>query len=148
MKTCTRCGQIKPVSEFQIRSASTDGFTAACKCCIKVYDDDRARLPHRVAARIKYQKTEAYALSHEKSAKRWAANHPDRRKANVLVNNAVRDGRILPMACWACGSQAEAHHPDYSRPLDVVWLCKHHHRAAHEAANDPSAAPGRISETP
>lgn len=143
MKTCTRCNKVKPFDAFQVRRASDDGMTAACKVCLSEYEAARANLPHRIKARTEYRKTDAYALSHEKAAKRWAANHPDRRKANNLVNNAVRDGRLTPTPCWACGSQAEAHHPDYSRPLDVVWLCKHHHRAAHEAANDPTAAPAR-----
>jgi hypothetical protein len=32
-----------------------------------------------------------------------------------------------------CGTQdrVQAHHEDYSRPLDVVWLCPTHHKARH-----------------
>jgi len=29
--------------------------------------------------------------------------------------------------------KAEAHHDDYSRPLDVRWLCKRHHEEAHHS---------------
>lgn len=31
-----------------------------------------------------------------------------------------------------CGvSRVQAHHPDYSKPLEVEWLCAGHHRRAH-----------------
>jgi hypothetical protein len=36
-----------------------------------------------------------------------------------------------------CGAtKTEAHHTDYSRPLDVVWLCKHCHRLLHNGKID------------
>jgi hypothetical protein len=46
-----------------------------------------------------------------------------------------------------CYEPAERHHPDYSDPLNVVWLCRKHHRQLHrekrygvkEATNKPSA---------
>jgi hypothetical protein len=37
-----------------------------------------------------------------------------------------------------CESRPQAHHPDYSKPLDVVWLCDDHHKQAHAlVANEP-----------
>ena len=33
------------------------------------------------------------------------------------------------------GDKAEAHHEDYSRPLDVVWLCSLHHHRRHAEIN-------------
>jgi len=56
------------------------------------------------------------------------------------VAEAVADGRLsYPDACDLCGgvqatmiSRAiEAHHEDYSRPLDVLWLCKSCHARVH-----------------
>lgn len=36
------------------------------------------------------------------------------------------------MPCSVCGAtRGEAHHDDYSKPLDVVWLCRTHHWARH-----------------
>lgn len=91
-------------------------------------------MPHRVAARAEYAGTSAYKVSHEAAAKRWAAKHPERRKANIAVGNAVRAGRLVPWPCCAvpeCDGKPQGHHPDYSRPLDVVWLCPTHHDEAH-----------------
>lgn len=48
------------------------------------------------------------------------------------VNLAIKNGEIAPQACEKCGSiPADAHHDDYSKPLDLRWLCRSHHREIH-----------------
>jgi hypothetical protein len=52
----------------------------------------------------------------------------------MVLNNAVRDGHLLkPGFCQGCGndSKLHGHHEDYSRPLDVIWLCSACHRSLH-----------------
>lgn len=58
MKICSRCHQQKEERDFQIRRASRDGLTAACRACLAEYDKERAGLPHRVSARREYQSSE------------------------------------------------------------------------------------------
>ena len=58
MKICSRCHQPKEERDFQIRRASRDGLTAACRACLAEYDKERAGLPHRVSARREYQSSE------------------------------------------------------------------------------------------
>ncbi len=49
-------------------------------------------------------------------------------KANVAIARLVKKGIITKMPCGVCDSEkTEAHHPDYSKPLEVVWLCQKHH---------------------
>lgn len=51
--------------------------------------------------------------------------------AQQRVYYAVKDGRLVrPSACENCGAEGriEAAHSDYSRPLDVRWLCRRCHR--------------------
>lgn len=101
---------------------------------VRAYDRLRGAMPHRVTARAEYRKTAAYAESHEAAALRWSAKHPERKRASVTVGNAVRDGRLMPWPICAvpeCVSKPQGHHPDYDRPLDVVWLCPPHHKQAH-----------------
>jgi len=101
---------------------------------VRSYDRMRGSMPHRVVARKAYQATPAFAESHEAAALRWAAKHPERRKASHIVGNAVRDGKLIPWPVCAvpeCSDKPQAHHPDYSRPLDVVWLCPLHHKQTH-----------------
>lgn len=138
---CKHCNTDKPENAFYTSNK------AKCKDCIKAtvnqhkqanlervraYDRMRGSMPHRVAARAKYHTTPAYAESHEAASKRWAAKHPERKHAVYQVNNAVRDGRLTKDPCHICGDlKVEGHHPDYDRPLDVVWLCTTHHKQTH-----------------
>lgn len=66
---------------------------------------------------------------------RWVRGYRRRQlRARAAVNNAVRDGRLARAGtCARCArpGRLEAHHPDYDKPLDVVWLCPPHHRHAH-----------------
>lgn len=52
-------------------------------------------------------------------------------KARRAVSHAVATGRLIRQECEVCGGHAEAHHDDYSRPLEVRWLCKTHHMELH-----------------
>ena len=59
--------------------------------------------------------------------------NPIKHAAHNAVSNAVRDGKLLRQPCEVCGSQsAQAHHDDYSKPLDVRWLCTTHHAEWHK----------------
>lgn len=145
---CKTCGAAKAPADFYASNKSR------CKDCVKSsvkahraanlervrqYDRMRASQPHRVVARSEYQKTRAFAESHEAAAKRWSAKHPERKRAQTAVSNAVRDGRLLRWpVCEVpdCCGNPEAHHPDYSMPLVVTWLCGKHHKEAHRLVKD------------
>jgi hypothetical protein len=48
------------------------------------------------------------------------------------VHKALKAGSLQRQPCEACGSQkSQAHHDDYSKPLDVRWLCSKHHSEHH-----------------
>lgn len=54
-------------------------------------------------------------------------------KAHIKVANALVSGKLHKQPCEICKSTAKinAHHPDYSKPLEVQWLCPMHHSAVH-----------------
>ena len=131
-KTCTLCGETIAIDGFYKAPACKDGHAGQCKDCVKrrarqrqiakaaeirAFDRERSKLPHRVAQRAA-------------NFTAYAHRHPDRRAAHVAVGNAVRDGRVRKMDCAFCGAEKTiAHHHDYSKPLDVTWLCQPcHHR--------------------
>lgn len=66
---------------------------------------------------------------------RWyRASTPERQmksRARARVRGEIRAGRMTRQPCEVCGKQAQAHHDDYSRPLDVRWLCRQHHFEIH-----------------
>ncbi len=63
---------------------------------------------------------------------RWRLRNPKKVWAQVATASALRRGLIQRKPCEVCGAKkAEAHHPDYDRPLLVRWLCRKHHKQAH-----------------
>jgi len=70
--------------------------------------------------------------------------HPERRRARRMVGEAVASGRLVrPARCSRCGllQRVEADHEDYSKPLDVQWLCHGCHMAAHVEKRWPDTRP-------
>jgi len=54
------------------------------------------------------------------------------KRANRAVERALAAGAMHRQPCEICGHpQAHAHHDDYSKPLDVRWLCRKHHVRLH-----------------
>jgi hypothetical protein len=62
------------------------------------------------------------------------------RRAVRAVRAAVRSGELVRGACYAAGPRClgriEGHHHDYSKPLDVVWTCRRHHRPLDRQRSD------------
>lgn len=150
MKTCKNCGIEKPLTEYYAHKSMLDGHLNKCKSCVRLrvlkntkenseyykqYDKKRAMLPNRVEAREKYAKTEKGKEAAKRARKKYMELNPLRRSAHIAVGNAIRDGKLQKLPCFICGAIAEAHHPDYGRPLDVVWLCKTHHQETHKIGN-------------
>jgi hypothetical protein len=52
-------------------------------------------------------------------------------RAHGEVADALGRGALKREPCEVCGARAEAHHDDYSKPLEVRWLCRTHHRRWH-----------------
>lgn len=64
--------------------------------------------------------------------KNWRKRNPDKVNAHSKVNYALRKGLLNKLPCEICGEkQVHAHHEDYSKPLEVVWLCKSCHKSLH-----------------
>lgn len=64
----------------------------------------------------------------------WRKTHPmteeQKRKdrCRAYLNVYVQRGKVKRDKCEVCGKTAvEAHHEDYSKPLEVKWLCRRHH---------------------
>lgn len=75
---------------------------------------------------------------------------PARKKANArsYLHVYVKRGKVDKLPCEICGSErSEAHHEDYTRPLQVHWLCRDHHLELHEAmkASQKALLPSQIS---
>jgi hypothetical protein len=57
---------------------------------------------------------------------------PEKFAARSILQSAVRRGKIKRLPCVVCGDRnSHGHHTDYGKPLEVVWLCRKHHRERH-----------------
>jgi|SRR5215469_2603730 len=57
-------------------------------------------------------------------------------QARAIVKRAVANGKLVkPLDCQGCGAsnkRLDAHHKDYSKPLEVEWLCRRCHSDRHQ----------------
>lgn len=155
MKTCCfKCHQAKPLTEYYKHPQMGDGHLNKCKSCARKDVADRVEekgktdlawvLSERERHRIKSerQRREGTAQkpmnSHQKE---WRAKNPLKRAAHLLLASAIDRGSIQRKPCIECGeTKAQAHHEDYTKPLDVIWLCPKHHSAHHVRIRDTEIA--------
>lgn len=147
VKRCFKCKQCKPYSEFYKHSQTADGLLGKCKVCAK-QDMKKARdeniEDHRRRDRARYYGSEVRRKQTAASAakatpekrveynRRYRKKYPARFRAHSAVNYALQKGKLVRQPCEICGAtKSEAHHDDYSKPLEVRWLCRTCHGLAH-----------------
>ena len=132
---CPKCKQriymkawwnAKPIEERRAIIARRDKDRARANDKVR-YQRDREK---RVALAKKWAAANRAKMNEAKYA--YRRRHPEKAAARQAVARAVADGRLTRLPCAVCGSeQVQGHHPDYTKPLDVAWLCSRHHAAAH-----------------
>lgn len=77
-----------------------------------------------------YKANRDKCLSHQKA---YYLCNKHKKRAKDAVYRAVLNGTLTrPHTCTLClNVDVEAHHEDYSKPLDVLWLCPRHHAELH-----------------
>lgn len=115
MKACNECGA---AFEQDKRQRGT-----CLPCRRKYFAEWRAKSKLKSGVREHLSNYQRQYVKTEKGQSRL--------KAKGLLRNAVRRGELVKQPCEKCGDKAQAHHPDYSKPLEVQWLCREHHMEAH-----------------
>ena len=72
---------------------------------------------------------------HAAATRKWRKNHQitdeERIRSNCrsYLNVYVKKGYVKKGPCIFCGitERIEGHHEDYSKPLEVIWICRGHH---------------------
>jgi hypothetical protein len=134
-KPCKKCGELLPLLEFYKHQKMADGHLNFCKACVRSrvanhrnenldacrqYDRERALNPLR-----KKQLRERFDR---------LRSDPVRLKTWRVTSNAIRNGKLVrPSSCSSCKClcKPEAHHENYEKPLDVIWLCRSCHCKLH-----------------
>lgn len=159
MKKCFKCGETKSFNDFYKHKKTKDGYLNKCKDCarndtlrhraeniekVREYDRNRPNHKERVEARKKRmqdikENNPALYEKYKKSAKKWNTENKHKRNAHNKVARALFNGKIKRRSdCEVCGSdeKIEAHHHDYSKPLDVIWLCVKCHKQEHKTERE------------
>ncbi len=130
-KRCIACGEICPFSEFYRHPQMGDGTLNKCNACCRRHANERRSLKRDYVMeydRQRFQTPERKAKVLQ-SQRRRREKHPEKRIAYQLVSKGLKNGTLVKLPCEACGDpNTQAHHHDYSKPLDVRWLCFKHHR--------------------
>jgi hypothetical protein len=157
-RTCTKCGVAKPLGEYYVCNGKP---IAACKDCTKAarrayVAENREKVKadlrawHHANRERQNERSREYRREHleelqAQARARYVANREAllARHSEVysLVRLAMKRGELVKEPCLFCDEErVEAHHHDYSKPLDVTWLCVRHHRLAHKIVDQAEAA--------
>ena len=151
-KTCSKCRTEYPATFefFRADKKGHNGFRSWCRTCCCL---DRAKweIAHLETERMRKTR---YRIAHPEANRvscarwraahpevvragvaRWDAAHPEAHRARNTAARAVQAARLVyPDACERCDKSThklDKHHPDYARPLDVVFLCRRCHKKVH-----------------
>lgn len=152
VRICTKCHEVKLITEFYGDKRRSGGLRSECKSCDKKYDHKRYFSDQ---PRFLKQKRDYYYKNADKVAKRsrkYNAEHKDhlfqmtykRNKkyreteggthkfsARMKIWYYLKRGKLVKQPCKVCGDiKSFAHHYLGYEPehwLDVEWLCRKHH---------------------
>lgn len=148
---CSKCGEKKPASRFgtapfHLKRNGLRSWCSDCELekCREWRTNHKRRWLDGVAAtrkkfrdRNKERERTAYRLNSEAKkaqTKKWRECNPEKAKAHAIAGAAISSGRLKkPVSCPKCGAteRLQKHHPDYKKPLEVLWLCQPCHKKLH-----------------
>lgn len=151
-KKCTKCLKEKEISEFSATKADRGckyNRASRCKACLR----EGAREYRRREPEAYNRRAREWKMRNKEKVKKvnseWRKKSRDKvrdyfirtkdrdklkTKARVMVKEAVKTGDLInPSYCVGCLSYCvtECHHEDYSKPLNVLWLCRPCHAFVH-----------------
>lgn len=114
MIQCAKCKVLKLRVDFYRCRAKKGGLQSYCIECCGAYRVKPSRERYNT-----YKRT-------------YRLRHRVKDLARAQVHNSIKRGVLVKLPCEVCGSsKVEAHHCDYLKPLDVMWLCNKHHSLWH-----------------
>jgi len=143
MKRCNVCGENKLLNEFYNNTTTRDGLRYDCKDCNKIAraiyvknNLEKCRASVRKSIRKRLKNDMDYREATNKRLRgmgqKWKKHNPDKVAIQRKLQRAVKNGDIERLPCEICGElESHGHHEDYSKPLDVNWLCRSHHVKVH-----------------
>ena len=155
MKRCRKCSQTKPYSLFHKNKSTKDGYGWWCKDCSKIEGrkyylankDKYRELTRKWRKNNKERTLELNTRSVSKCietrrayGRNYKNKYPKKYKCRMTTHSAIENGSLIrPDICSVCcgtDKYIQAHHDNYDRPLEVVWLCNSCHNELHKQLRD------------
>lgn len=132
---CNKCKRDLPDESFNWANRKARKRQTICRECFsdynrKRYQKNKDRIRKNIEAYRAENPTKVLA-----SRMKTCMKNPTHYNANKVVEQAIIAGEMIrPDHCSICGCGAdehriEAHHENYSKPLDIIWCCTPCHRA-------------------
>lgn len=112
------------------RGPNQQRFCLACKAA----DSRRWRAQHEVTEREKEVRRAWRNANRGNLIARLEYDYLFRLKVRTraATNRYILKGLLIKQPCEVCGiDEVQAHHDDYTKPMDVRWLCDFHHKEHH-----------------
>lgn len=113
LRRCAKCKELKPLEDFYDNPKMNGGKNSYCKTCANI-------------------RTRQWFKANSCPGLRCL-----QKKAQDAIRWAIHTGKIIkPSFCSQClmpNGALDAHHDDYSKPLEVRWLCKSCHQKHHKS---------------
>lgn len=156
-QTCNICKQSFPMTTeyFYNNPTSKKGIGMTCKPCYIERANERVK-KIRLAGGKEYdrllKKVRRYTKKHHskvyaRETMRMKRATDPKYKAHEYARNVskwyyIRNGRLPRKSCEQCGKDnAQMHHEDYEKPLEVMWLCRTCHSRHHMLKRYESLSP-------
>lgn len=147
MKQCFKCGCFKQISEYYKHPMMADGHLGKCKECTKQDTFNRVEskkldpnwvIKERARCREKAKRSRmlgTHPKTNFEAKKNWEIRNKHKKVAQQQARRAFISGKILSTGlcedCGVTGVKLQMHHEDYSKPLDVNFLCTSCHGKRH-----------------
>lgn len=154
MTYCKYCDQTKENSAFRKHSRKCKRCQADYTAKYRSEHPEQCAKTHRAwlsrnKEHLKLYNRQRYFSSRYKRSKNhiaknkeWVNRNREKRNAAAAVQRAVTMGKLAkPTHCELCNQPAYlvGHHEDYSKRLEVKWICQSCHRYIHKLSAQLSA---------
>jgi len=104
--------------------------TSTSNTCFR-QTERQPREKEAAASRKRYRRNPAL---YREYCRKYCYSNPRARYCHLFVYLALKSGKVVREPCEICGNpKTDAHHDDYSKPMEIRWLCRSHHRKLHRS---------------
>lgn len=124
-RQCITCRGLFPLDGFHVGSTACKACKCAATRAYRLANLEACRESDRIR-RARPERRQMLDISNRK----WRQANRDRMSAHNKANRASLEAPVACEGCGRNGARLEKHHPDYSKQLLIVWLCKPCHAIA------------------